>query len=92
MNGNNKNLSQIKKNESKKFLSKKMKNNNFVFFIVIAVFYLIGNLLWYKFNNPIVVDFLNNSCSAKNNFVDKLSFSLFIFPIEDSIFSSNCNN
>lgn len=55
MNGNNKNLSQIKKNESKKFLSKKMKNNNFVFFIVIAVFYLIGNLLWYKFNNPIVV-------------------------------------
>ena len=40
---------------------KNIRNNNFVIFIIIAIFYLIGNLLWYKFNNPIIIQSAYNA-------------------------------
>lgn len=30
-------------------------NTNYIVFIIIAVFYLFGNLLWYKLNTPIII-------------------------------------
>lgn len=51
-------------------------NTNFIVFIVIAFFYLIGNLLWYKLNTPIIIQGIYN-----NYFFRVLQEGEFFFEI-----------
>lgn len=41
------------------------RDTNYIVFIIIAVFYLFGNLLWYKLNTPIIIQGIYNNYFAK---------------------------